>query len=98
MVFLHVYLQQIATQVDQLVGGSQELVALTIGGASAVLDNVPLVAATMGMYDITQVSCVGTHCAVINLYTWSISTYSYSHRFPLISKISKCEELEKYFS
>jgi len=33
---------------------SQEIVATVIGLASAVIDNVPLVAATMGMYDTTQ--------------------------------------------
>ncbi|KAG2495836.1 hypothetical protein HYH03_006075 [Edaphochlamys debaryana] len=32
----------------------QEIVAGTIGLASAVVDNVPLVAATMGMYDMTS--------------------------------------------
>lgn len=35
--------------------GSVEMIAATIGLASAVIDNVPLVAATMGMYDIAQV-------------------------------------------
>lgn len=33
---------------------SIELIASAIGLASAVIDNVPLVAATMGMYDIQQ--------------------------------------------
>ncbi|CAG9459956.1 unnamed protein product [Pedinophyceae sp. YPF-701] len=33
---------------------SQEIIAAAIGLASAVIDNVPLVAATMGMYDISQ--------------------------------------------
>lgn len=31
-----------------------ELIASAIGVASAVIDNVPLVAATMGMYDLTS--------------------------------------------
>lgn len=34
---------------------SKELIATVIGLASAVVDNVPLVAATMGMYDTTTV-------------------------------------------
>eukprot|EP00242_Pyramimonas_sp_CCMP2087_P000055 CAMPEP_0198196774 /NCGR_PEP_ID=MMETSP1445-20131203/186_1 /TAXON_ID=36898 /ORGANISM="Pyramimonas sp., Strain CCMP2087" /LENGTH=572 /DNA_ID=CAMNT_0043865741 /DNA_START=165 /DNA_END=1883 /DNA_ORIENTATION=+ len=33
---------------------SKELLATAIGAASALIDNVPLVAATMGMYDIAQ--------------------------------------------
>jgi Na+/H+ antiporter NhaD/arsenite permease-like protein len=34
---------------------SKELIATVIGLASAVVDNVPLVAATMGMYDLSVV-------------------------------------------
>lgn len=34
--------------------GNQTLIATAVGLASAVVDNVPLVAATMGMYDLTQ--------------------------------------------
>lgn len=33
---------------------SQDIIATVIGLASALIDNVPLVAATMGMYDITE--------------------------------------------
>ena len=33
---------------------SVELVASAIGVVSAIIDNVPLVAATMGMYDLTS--------------------------------------------
>mmetsp|Transcript_22312 Transcript_22312/g.25847 ORF Transcript_22312/g.25847 Transcript_22312/m.25847 type:complete len:578 (+) Transcript_22312:2-1735(+) len=33
---------------------SQDIIATVIGIASALIDNVPLVAATMGMYDITE--------------------------------------------
>jgi Na+/H+ antiporter NhaD/arsenite permease-like protein len=32
--------------------GNQDLIILLIGLASAIVDNVPLVAATMGMYDL----------------------------------------------
>jgi Na+/H+ antiporter NhaD/arsenite permease-like protein len=32
----------------------RQVVATAIGMASAVIDNVPLVAATMGMYDVAQ--------------------------------------------
>lgn len=38
---------------------SQEIIATLIGMASAVIDNVPLVAATMGMYDINSNPQVG---------------------------------------
>ena len=34
---------------------SESIIASTIGVASAIIDNVPLVAATMGMYPISQV-------------------------------------------
>jgi len=34
---------------------SQTIIASVIGLASAVVDNVPLVAATMGMYDMSVV-------------------------------------------
>ena len=33
---------------------SQDIIATVIGIASALIDNVPLVAATMGMYDLTD--------------------------------------------
>merc|ERR1719469_1093116 len=33
---------------------SQEIIATVIGIASALIDNVPLVAATMGMYDLNE--------------------------------------------
>ena len=35
---------------------SQSIVAMIIGLASAVIDNVPLVAATMGMYDLSTIT------------------------------------------
>jgi Na+/H+ antiporter NhaD/arsenite permease-like protein len=34
--------------------GNMDIIAVSIGLASAVIDNVPLVAASMGMYDLTQ--------------------------------------------
>lgn len=43
-------LRELATWLDATVG-STELIAGAIGLASSVVDNVPLVAATMGMYD-----------------------------------------------
>jgi Na+/H+ antiporter NhaD/arsenite permease-like protein len=45
-------LQELATYLDAHIP-SVELVASAIGVASAIIDNVPLVAATMGMYDMT---------------------------------------------
>ncbi len=45
-------LHELAEWIDQRVG-SLALVSLFIGIASAIVDNVPLVAATMGMYDLT---------------------------------------------
>ena len=33
---------------------SQDIIATVIGLASALIDNVPLVATTMGMYDLTE--------------------------------------------
>lgn len=47
-------LQELAVYLDKSIG-SVELIAGAIGLASAVIDNVPLVAATMGMYDISKV-------------------------------------------
>jgi Na+/H+ antiporter NhaD/arsenite permease-like protein len=47
-------LTQLAVFLDQNLP-SKELIATIIGFASAVIDNVPLVAATMGMYDINSV-------------------------------------------
>lgn len=44
-------LKQLATQLDRL--GGVEATAVAIGLVSAVIDNVPLVAATMGMYDLS---------------------------------------------
>ncbi|KAH1231000.1 Sodium/proton antiporter 1 [Glycine max] len=46
-------LREIANYLDAHVPSS-ELIASTIGLISAVIDNVPLVAATMGMYDVTS--------------------------------------------
>lgn len=46
-------LTQLARWMDQKIG-SPNLIAITIGLASAIVDNVPLVAATMGMYDLSQ--------------------------------------------
>jgi Na+/H+ antiporter NhaD/arsenite permease-like protein len=44
-------LTALAGWLDQTIG-RQDLIVLIIGIASAVVDNVPLVAATMGMYDL----------------------------------------------
>jgi Na+/H+ antiporter NhaD/arsenite permease-like protein len=44
-------LKSLATWLDHAIG-RQDLIVLIIGIASAVVDNVPLVAATMGMYDL----------------------------------------------
>lgn len=46
-------LRSLATWLDQTVG-NQDLIVVFIGVASAVIDNVPLVAAAMGMYPIDQ--------------------------------------------
>lgn len=46
-------LNMLATWLDQHVG-RQDLIVTLLGLASAVVDNVPLVAASMGMYDIAQ--------------------------------------------
>ena len=47
-------LKQLAELLDSNIP-SKELIATVIGLASAVIDNVPLVAATMGMYDLATV-------------------------------------------
>lgn len=47
-------LKELAVFLDQNLP-SKELIATVIGLASAVVDNVPLVAATMGMYDVNSV-------------------------------------------
>ena len=46
-------LQYLATWMDTTLK-DQNIIVMTIGLLSAVVDNVPLVAATMGMYDISQ--------------------------------------------
>jgi Na+/H+ antiporter NhaD/arsenite permease-like protein len=47
------YLEELALALNHLVGNQNVIVTL-IGIASSVVDNVPLVAATMGMYSITE--------------------------------------------
>jgi len=59
-------LKQFAIQLSQVVP-SDAIVAVLLGFASAVVDNVPLVAATQGMYDLTQ------HPA--NDALWNLITY-----------------------
>ncbi len=44
-------LKNLALWMDQAIG-NQDIIVITIGLASAIIDNVPLVAATMGMYDL----------------------------------------------
>ncbi len=46
-------LQNLAISMNNAIG-NQDLIILLIGLASAVVDNVPLVAATMGMYDLSS--------------------------------------------
>lgn len=46
-------LEKLAHGLDHVIGNSS-LIAVFIGLASAVVDNVPLVAAAMGMYDLTR--------------------------------------------
>jgi Na+/H+ antiporter NhaD/arsenite permease-like protein len=46
-------LTALANWLDQTVG-RQDLIVMIIGLASAIVDNVPLVAASMGMYSLTQ--------------------------------------------
>mmetsp|Transcript_46255 Transcript_46255/g.110045 ORF Transcript_46255/g.110045 Transcript_46255/m.110045 type:complete len:604 (+) Transcript_46255:96-1907(+) len=59
-------LKEFAVQLSQLVP-SDAIVAVLLGFASAVVDNVPLVAATQGMYDLTA------HPA--NDALWNLITY-----------------------
>ncbi|MBX9805796.1 MAG: sodium:proton antiporter, partial [Alphaproteobacteria bacterium] len=46
-------LDDAAKWMDRVIG-NRDLIAIAIGLASAVVDNVPLVAAVMGMYDLAQ--------------------------------------------
>lgn len=46
-------LTDLAMWMDKAIG-NQDIIVTTIGLASAVIDNVPLVAASMGMYDLAQ--------------------------------------------
>lgn len=46
-------LSDLATWLDQTVG-RQDVIVMIIGVVSAIVDNVPLVAASMGMYSLTQ--------------------------------------------
>lgn len=47
-------LKELAVFLDQNIH-NEAIIATTIGLASAIIDNVPLVAATMGMYDVSSV-------------------------------------------
>lgn len=47
------YLEQLAKTLEATVG-NQEIIVILIGIASSIVDNVPLVAATMGMYSMTD--------------------------------------------
>lgn len=47
------YLEQLAKRLEATVG-NQEIIVILIGIASSIVDNVPLVAATMGMYSMTD--------------------------------------------
>lgn len=47
------YLSQLAQMLQNTVG-NQSIIVILIGIASSIVDNVPLVAATMGMYSITD--------------------------------------------
>jgi Na+/H+ antiporter NhaD/arsenite permease-like protein len=46
-------LKSLAQWLDQTIG-NQAIIVMVIGVASAIVDNVPLVAASMGMYSLTQ--------------------------------------------
>jgi NhaD family Na+/H+ antiporter len=46
-------LQSLAVSMNDAIG-NQDLIILLVGLASAIVDNVPLVAATMGMYDLSS--------------------------------------------
>ncbi|XP_057952898.1 sodium/proton antiporter 1-like [Malania oleifera] len=46
-------LRELANYLDAHIANS-ELIAIAIGVVSAIIDNVPLVAATMGMYDLSS--------------------------------------------
>ena len=46
-------MRQLANYLDANIPNA-DLIASIIGVASAIIDNVPLVAATMGMYDLTS--------------------------------------------
>lgn len=46
-------LKNLAEWMDKSIG-NQDIIVITIGIASAIIDNVPLVAATMGMYDLAS--------------------------------------------
>jgi NhaD family Na+/H+ antiporter len=46
-------LSNLAQWMDKVIG-NQDVIVILIGLASAIIDNVPLVAATMGMYDISN--------------------------------------------
>lgn len=47
------YLEQLAKTLEATVG-NQQIIVILIGIASSIVDNVPLVAATMGMYSLTD--------------------------------------------
>lgn len=60
-------LKDFAFQLNSWLGGAEALVAIMLGFASAVVDNVPLVAAAQGMYDLND------HPANDGL--WNLITY-----------------------
>jgi Na+/H+ antiporter NhaD/arsenite permease-like protein len=51
---------------DQTIG-NLDIIVVAIGVASAIIDNVPLVAATMGMYDLSTFQLI-VNCG----YSWLI--------------------------
>ena len=61
-------LTMLAQWLDRAVGGRQELIVLALGLLSAIVDNVPLVAASMGMYSLAQYPT--------NSFLWEFIAYS----------------------
>jgi len=59
-------LASLATWLDQTVG-RQDVIVIIIGLVSAIVDNVPLVAASMGMYDLAQYPT--------NSFMWEFMSY-----------------------
>lgn len=68
-------LKSVGAYLDRISGGNPYIVTAAIGFMSAVVDNVPLVAGCMGMYDIIQTG-VGVELYGVDGTFWELLAYA----------------------